>query len=64
MLCLSTQSMLPSQRLTLLYKRSILLSECLKLASIDLIDPLCSWNNQEKSCEVREIDDNNSLTHN
>ena len=33
-------------------------SDCLKPSSIDLIDPLCSWNNEEKSCEFREIDEN------
>ena len=33
-------------------------TECLKPASIDLIDPLCSWNSEEKLCEFREIDQN------
>ena len=33
-------------------------SACLKPSSIDLIDPLCSWNREEKSCEFREIDQN------
>ena len=33
-------------------------ADCLKPSSIDLIDPLCSWNSEEKSCEFREIDEN------
>ena len=33
-------------------------SACLKPSSIDLIDPLCSWNREEKSCEFREIEQN------
>ena len=33
-------------------------SECLKPSSIDLIDPLCSWNSEERICEFREIDQN------
>ena len=33
-------------------------SSCLKPSSIDLIDPLCKWKEEEGICEFREIDQN------
>ena len=32
--------------------------DCLRPQSIDLTDPLCAWNEEEKKCEFREISEN------